>query len=128
MKMHQFQVIPIIFVCTVTCKHVHIMLLEEVRLRTLILRTRKVECKWFELGVALHVPLSKLERIYDKHCDSPVKALIRVYRYWLADENGLIPTWKKLVNALQEIDEYSLAASVSNMMVSESHLLPCWLC
>ena len=97
------------------------------------MRTKKVEYKWFELGVALNVPIKKLERIQDKHCDNPVKALIRVYRYWLADKNSLMPTWKKLVNALQEIDEYSLAASVSNMIVScLNHcyllLLPSWLC
>jgi len=61
----------------------------------------------------LCVPIDKLERIYDKHCDSPVKALIRVYRYWLADEHGLTPMWEKLVIALQEIDEYSLSASVA---------------
>ena len=96
------------------------------------MRTKKVEYKWFELGVALSVPVSKLERIYDKHRDSPIKALIRVYRYWLADENSLMPTWKKLMNALQEIDEYTLAASVSNMMVSclvhcYLLLLSCWL-
>ena len=89
------------------------------------MRTRKVEHNWFELGVALHVPLSKLKRIDDKYHDSPVRALIKVYHYWLADKNGLMPTWKKLVNALQEIDEYSLAASVSNMIVS--CLIHCYL-
>ena len=87
-------------------------------MRNLILQTKKVEHKWFELGIALNVPIDKLERIYDKHYDSSVKALIRVYRYWLADKNGLMPSWKKLVTALQNIDEYSLSTSVAKYMVS----------
>ena len=87
-------------------------------MRNLILQTKKVEHKWFELGIALNVPIDKLERVYDKHYDSPVKALIRVYRYWLADKNGLLPTWKKLVIALQNIDEYSLSTSIAKYMVS----------
>ena len=113
--------VTIILVCILT----GIILLGEIKLRTLISRTKKVEYKWFELGAELNIPISKLERIHDKHCDSPIKALIRVYRYWLADENGLMPTWKKLVNALQAIDEYSLAAGVSNMIVS--CLINCYL-
>ena len=98
--------------------HKCVVLLGELQLRNLILQTKKVEYKWFVLGVALGVPIEKLERIYDKHNDSPVKALIRVYRYWLADKNGLMPTWTKLVSALQEIDEYSLSIIISKYVVS----------
>ena len=90
----------------------------DLQLRNLILQTKKVEHKWFELGVTLGVPIDKLERIHDKHYDSPIKALIRVYRYWLSNKNGLMPTWKKLVIALQKIDEYGLSNSVSKHMVS----------
>ena len=90
----------------------------DLQLRNLILQTKKAEHKWFELGVSLGVPIEKLERIHDKHSDSPIKALIRVYRYWLSDKNGLMPSWKKLVIALQKIDEYGLSTSVSKHMVS----------
>ena len=83
----------------------------------MILRTKKVEDKWFELGVALGVSIKKLESIGDKHGDSPVKALVRVYHYWLDGKKGLMPTWKKLADALQEIDEYILSARIENMMV-----------
>ena len=104
------------------------MLLGELQLRNLILQTKKVEYKWFELGIALGVPIVKLERIYDKHNDSPVKALIRVYRYWLADKNGLMPTWMKLVIALQKIDEYSLSTIIANHVhVVSFSLLKCAL-
>ena len=103
----------ILFVINVLCYYIG-----ELQLRNLILQTKKVGYRWFELGVALGVPIEKLERIYDKHNDSPVKALIRVYRYWLADKNGLMPTWTKLVSALQEIDEYSLSIIISKYVVS----------
>ena len=74
--------------------------------------------KWIELGTALGVPIETLERINDEHQDNPFKCLNRVYRYWLADKNGLMPTWGKLINALYEIDKYTLATSVVNAMVS----------
>ena len=94
------------------------MQLGELQLKTLIIRTKSVVNKWIELGMALGVPIEKLERINDKHRDNPFNGLVRVYRYWLADKNSLMPTWRKLINALYEIDEYSLAASVVNAMVS----------
>ena len=88
------------------------------QLRNLVLLTKKVEHKWFDLGMALNVPIEKLEKIYDKYNDCPIKALVRVYRYWLADKNGLLPTRNKLVNALQKIDEYILSTNVAKDMVS----------
>ena len=84
----------------------------------MIIRTKSVQNRWIELGAALGVPVEKLERINDKHRDNSFNSLNRVYRYWLADKNGLRPSWEKLVNGLYEIDEYSLAASVVNAMVS----------
>ena len=74
-----------------------------------MLQTMAIKSKWFELGMALYVPIDKLERLYDKYNDNPVKALVRVFRYWLADKNGLKPSWEKLIAALQDIKEYSLA-------------------
>ena len=84
----------------------------------MIIRTKSVQIKWIELGTALGVPIEKLEKINDKHCDNSFNGLNRVYRYWLADKNGLRPTWEKLVNGLYKINEYSLATSVVNAMVS----------
>ena len=78
-----------------------------------------IKSKWFEFGIALHIPIDKLEKLYDKYNDNPVKALIRVYRFWLADKNGLNPTWEKLISALQDIKEYYLAICLEN---SVSHI------
>ena len=95
-----------------------IIQLGNLQLKTLIIRTKSVLNKWIELGMALDVPIEQLERINDEHRDNPFNGLVRVYQYWLADEHNLMPTWEKLVNALYEIYEYRLAASVVNAMVS----------
>ena len=71
--------------------------------------TMSIKAKWFALGCVLCVPIDKLERLGDRYHDNPMKALVRVYRYWLADNNGLQPTWEKLLSALQRINEYRLA-------------------
>ena len=69
--------------------------------------------KWFKLGLALHVPIEALENLSDKYSANPMKGLVRVYRYWLSEKNDLKPTWDKLITALNEIREYSIAASVA---------------
>lgn len=79
-----------------------------------MVQTMGIQSKWFELGIALCIPIKKLEKLYDKYNDSPVKALIRVYRFWLADKNNLKPTWEKLTAALQDIKEYILAIRIKN--------------
>lgn len=87
-------------------------------MRNVILLTKKAKHKWFELGLALKIPIHILEELDTKHDGSPLKALIRVYRYWLANKNVLQPTWEKLIAALQVAKLYSISANVtSNVMV-----------
>ena len=69
--------------------------------------------KWYELGLALHIPIEILEKLYDKYSANPMEGLIRVYRYWLSEKNNLKPTWDKLIAALNKIHEYRIAASVA---------------
>ena len=83
--------------------------------------TMSVNPKWFVLGCALCVPIDKLERLGDKYHDNPMKALVRVYRYWLADKNGLQPTWEKLLSALQKINEYKLATSLARTQLVSTY-------
>ena len=90
--------------------------LEKLELRNLMVQTMGIKSKWFELGIALCIPIKKLEKIYDKYSDGPVMALVRVYRFWLADKNGMKPTWEKLIAALQDIKEYSLAIGLENIV------------
>ena len=97
----------------------------KLQLRSVMLQTMKIayRCKWFELGTALCIPFEILENFSTKYDDNPRMALVRVYRYWLAEKNDLQPSWDKLITALQEIDEYSIAASVENKIkVSTLHV------
>ena len=97
----------------------YFIVIGQLQLRNLILLTKKAKYKWFELGVALKIPIHILEDLDAKYDDNPVKALIRVYRYWLADKNNLQPTWEKLIAALQVAKLYSISANVTiNVMVS----------
>ena len=85
----------------------------KLQFRNLLVLTSSVKAKWFDLGCALCVPIDKMERLGDRYHDNPMKALVRVYRYWLADKNGLQPTWEKLLSALQRINEYRLATCLA---------------
>ena len=83
------------------------------QLRNLLLLTKKAKLKWFELGLALSINIDVLEKLDIKYDNEPIRALTRVYRYWLAEENNLQPTWDKLIAALGKIKEYSIAANVT---------------
>ncbi|XP_065920634.1 uncharacterized protein [Dysidea avara] len=93
----------------------------KLQFRNLMVLTMSVNPKWFTLGCALCVPIDKLERLGDKYHDNPMKALVRVYRYWLADKNGLQPTWEKLLGALQKINEYRLVTSLTRTQLGDNH-------
>ena len=109
MSVHKYAVVRPVFSIIAYFKY----LTGQLQFRNLLVLTMPVESKWFALGCALCVPIDKLERLGDKYHDNPMKALVRVYRYWLADKNGLQPTWEKLLIALQKINEYKLAISLA---------------
>jgi len=88
----------------------------KLQLRNLMVETEELAHKWYKLGSALCIPFSELGKLYNKHNDNPKNALVRVYRYWLADKNGLQPTWDKLLAALQYIKEYTMATRVRDHM------------
>ena len=84
----------------------------ELTIRNAILLTSEIGNAWYKLGIALHIPIDIMGNIYGKHSGNSMKALNRVYRYWLADENGLEHTWNKLIFALNYIKEYTVATTV----------------
>ena len=88
------------------------------KLRKMITLTSDIEKNWYKLGMALQIPVSKMETFYGKYRTNPMKALNRVYCYWLSDKNGLLPTWEKLCSALREIKQFSIAADVEQNKVS----------
>ena len=89
------------------------------KLKDLMIQTALVTPKWFELGLALGIPIDVMERLDDKYHDKPRKALTRVYCHWL--ENG-IPSIQdlevKLIEALKKIKEYTLAVTLERDLVS----------
>ncbi|XP_065920649.1 uncharacterized protein [Dysidea avara] len=91
----------------------------ELNLRNLMVHTEVLKNKWTALGYALGVPSSKIEKINDKYHDKPLSALVRVYRYWLAEENGFIPTWKKLIDALRLMKEINLCVQITKTLESD---------
>ena len=78
----------------------------------MILLTSEIKDVWYKLGIALCVPINLMDKINGKHNENPMKALNRVYRYWLADKKGQIPTWDGLISALNNIKEYTVATTV----------------
>ena len=83
----------------------------KIQLKDLMMISKNAKNKWFELGVALDVDYDVLAELEEEYNECPIKALTRVYEYWLADENDLHPTWEKLIAALEEINEYTIAAN-----------------
>ena len=86
------------------------------KLRKVITLTSDVEKNWFKLGMELQIPISIMERLYEKHNANPIKALNRVYCYWLSDKNDLSPTWETLCSALRKINLFTIAANVENFI------------
>jgi len=83
--------------------------------------TEGLQNKWTALGYALGIPSSQIEKINDKYHNKPLTALVRVYRYWLTEENGFVPTWKKLIDALRLIKEIDLSVQIAKTLeVSQS--------
>ena len=78
----------------------------------MILLTSGVREKWYTLGIALCIPIATMEKFCEKYSENQIRALNRVYRFWLAKKNHLSPTWEKLISALQEINEYTVANNV----------------
>lgn len=61
----------------------------------------------------MSIDVDVLEKLDIKYDNEPIRALTRVYRYWLAEKNNLQPTWDKLIAALRKIKEYSIAANAT---------------
>ena len=88
----------------------------KLQLENLMMISRKAKDKWFELGIALKIELDLLTKFDAEYEGFPLKALTRIYEYWLADENNLHPTWDKLIAALKRVDHYTIAAYAENLM------------
>ena len=95
------------------CTYTHVGGLQ---LRNLIVLTSNIKGNWYNLGIDLKIPITKMENLYGKYYANPMKALNRVYCYWLSDKNGLSPTWEKLCSSLRKIKEFTIAADVEKFL------------
>ena len=84
-------------------------------IRQLVIHTMQVRSKWYEFGCALELPLKRLDKLSEKYYDNPVRAFIRVYHYWMSD-NNLEVTVDNLLSALHTVNEYMAARNVEAVL------------
>ena len=65
--------------------------------------------KWYLFGVELDVADEELDDLEEKYSD-PHKRLLKMFGVWL--EKGENPTYRKLIEALVEIDKKDIAQSI----------------
>ena len=65
--------------------------------------------KWYLLGVELDIDDEELDDLEEKYSD-PHKRLLKMFGAWL--EKGENPTYRKLIEALVEIDKKDIAQSI----------------
>ena len=65
---------------------------------------------WFLFGAILGVPVTELRKIESQHLKEPERCKLEMLQYWL--DNKLVPTWKEVVQALEQTNQLSLAAQI----------------
>ena len=70
---------------------------------------RELDDEWYSLGVELEIDDDDLDELSNKYSD-PHMRLIKMFGVWL--EKGENPTYKKLIEALVEIDKKDIAQSI----------------
>ena len=71
---------------------------------------RELDNEWYSLGTELEVEDEELDELKEKYSDDPHMRLIKMFGIWL--EKGESPTYRKLIEALMEIDKKDIAQSI----------------
>ena len=71
---------------------------------------RELDDEWYSLGIELEIDDNELEILEEKYSADPHKRLIKMFGVWL--EKGESPTYRKLVEALVEIDKKDIAQAI----------------
>ena len=66
--------------------------------------------KWYTLGTELEIDDEELDELRKEYSDDPHMRLIKMFGVWL--EKGENPTYRKLLEALVEIDKKDVAQSI----------------
>ena len=70
---------------------------------------RELNDEFYSFGIELEVDDKELDNLEEKYSD-PHKRLIKMFGVWL--EKGENPTYRKLIEALVEIDKKDIAQSI----------------
>ena len=70
---------------------------------------RELDDKWLSLGIELEMDYKELKDMEKNHSD-PYRRLIDMFSIWL--EKGENPTYRKLLEALVEINKKDVAQSI----------------
>ena len=77
----------------------------------LLIKELKEVKDWYLFGVVLGIPVRQLQVIQlSKPLGGVNQWLVDMFDYWL--RNNLDPSWKHIVQALEQIDQFVLAAQV----------------
>ena len=71
----------------------------------------RVNTEWYQFGMAIGVPPKFLDKLKNY---PQVECMVELVDYWLRNHPDK-PTWKEIVDALEEIHDYDLASSIKGV-------------
>ena len=87
---------------------------DTIELRELCLELHTVG-DWFNLGIYLHIPYSKLKIIEAEHNHNPLRCRTEMFQAWL---DNFQPSWSAVIEALTLIGMSQLARRLASKKVS----------
>ena len=86
-------------------------------------RYRELDDEWYSLGTELEIDDEVLDELKEKYSDDPHMRLIKTFNVWL--EKGENPTYRKLVEALVNIDKQNVAELIYTQLGKVCAILQC---
>ena len=93
---------------------------DTIELRELCLELHTVD-DWFNLGIYLHIPYSKLKIIEAEHNHNPLRCRTEMFQAWL---DNFQPSWSAVIEALTLLQMSQLARRLAAKKISASHVPP----
>ena len=75
---------------------------------------RELDNEWYSLGTELEIDDEELDELKERYSDDPHMRLIKMFGVWL--EKGENPTYRKLVEALVNIDKRNVAELICTVL------------
>ena len=106
--------------CVCLCVHVLTDQLFPMGIKDLLHHLKDIVVHWYELGVQLDVPLSKLNEIRCNNSSDVYQCKLLMLQEWQRQPT-LKPSWCTLVDALNKMEENVIAATITQQF-SELHI------